>query len=192
LCQKGESDVNMGLRSWRSSFDVNLKGHGLSALHVAIALATFFTALCLIGCGGHGRQAPPSSSGIDELVIGLEQGASIDEVTTTLGPPVSETESQARTELNYGRWQLTFAEGRLDMRVRVRSPKGASRSENTPAESAVLGMWLGTPLREVRARFGVPSSIYEEYEVGPEPVVVLRYGSWQLTFEHGKLSQRAR
>jgi hypothetical protein len=52
----------------------------------------------------------------------------------------------------------------------------------------ILGLSLGISIDQAEAVLGVPEVIYED---SPEPIKVLRYGSWELTFSGGKLSQRS-
>jgi hypothetical protein len=160
---------------------------------IAGSLIVCFLACVCAGCGGGETQATRLvGRGLDESVLRLEQDTSIGDVIAELGPPVSEVGDEARKELNYGTWQLSFVNGRLSRRSRVRVPPGAKAiPESSHLNQRVLGLHLGIAVRRIEKRLGIPEVIYEEFERSPMPIKTLRYGSWELTFRNGRLYQRA-
>ncbi|MGE5336033.1 MAG: hypothetical protein ACM3JL_01255 [Nitrososphaerota archaeon] len=151
-------------------------------------------ALCLLGCSvlfGCGSTREASSlkgKALTRAVLHLHQGASLVEAKKQLGDPISEVEDGSRAGLNYGTWQLSFVHGRLKERSRVLSPKGKRRNVHGNAlHHAVLHFPTGTTIGKVRMKLGTPEAVYLIYEGSRHPRMVLRYGSWELTFTKGKL-----
>jgi hypothetical protein len=149
-------------------------------------------AFTVSGCGDSGGKAVKSPEAVNREVLGLEQGASVDEVKDQLGEPGVESSVGSNDELSYGIWQLAFVDGGLKSRSKVIVPKQSpSASEPGALSKTVRGIHLGTKRGNVEAILGIPEVVYVIYEGGAEPVRVLRYGSWELTFVHGALTLRA-
>jgi hypothetical protein len=116
----------------------------------------------------------------------------MEDVISGLGPPISEAGAEARKELNYGIWQLSFANERLVRRSRVLVPSGAKAiPESTDLTRRVLDLHLGIAVEMVEKQLGIPEIIYEVFERSPIPIRTLRYGSWELTFRNDRLYERA-
>jgi hypothetical protein len=178
---------------------IDLDWKGLRMLHpsrrakcgvswVAFALL----ALTVSGCGGSGGEAVKSPEAVNRQILHLEQGVSVDEVKAQIGEPDVESTVGSNDELRYGIWQLAFTDGRLNTRSKVIAPKQSpSVSEPGALSKTVRGLHLGAKLGNVEAILGIPEVVYVVYEGRAEPVRVLRYGSWELTFVDGALTLRA-
>jgi hypothetical protein len=133
-----------------------------------------------------------TSRDLGRQILQLEQGASSDSVKVQLGEPEAETSEGDTDGLSYGLWQLTFVDDRLTTRSKVIVPQGGHQVGGGPALSKkILGLQLGTKLGAVQATLGTPEMVYVIYEGEPQPVKILRYGAWELTFIDGRLSQRS-
>lgn len=151
----------------------------------------FGTAL-LVGCGDPKQEAAESPTTLSRHVLQLEQGAPVESVKEQLGEPEAESTNGANGSLSYGIWQLAFVNGHLKTRSKVVVPKRSKSDVDTHIRSSViLGLHLGTKLGEVEVILGTPDVVYEIYEGQPRPVRVLRYGSWELTFENDVLTLRS-
>lgn len=164
---------------------------GYIATSVSVILVVIV--VTITGCGSN--EEPRTSFSAVELhrhVLSLDQGSSIAEVESELGVPLARSGSDDRTELNYGRWQLVFANDHLSQRSIVRAPKATQPVRPSAHRSAtVMTLKLGASIHYVEERLGPPEAIYETLEEDPEPVKVLRYSPWQLTFIQDQLSQRS-
>jgi len=129
---------------------------------------------------------------LDRQVIQLEQGASVDSVKEQLGEPKASTSSGATEALSYGNWQLTFEDGHLIERSKVVVPRhGSSVPQGGNMTKKILKLPLGTKRALAEATLGTPEVVYVIYEKQARPTKILRYGSWELTFVQGALTQRA-
>lgn len=105
---------------------------------------------------------------------------------------MSETKQGSETVLNYGAWQLSFINDRLERRYRVLVTGHVfTRDERRRLEKEIPDLSRGMSISKVRALFGKPETIYEIYEGKIKATRVLRYGPWELSFVGGKLSQRS-
>jgi hypothetical protein len=147
--------------------------------------------LALSGCGGPEDTAVPPDT-LNRRVLHLQQGESVDQVKSQIGEPDVESSAGSNEYLSYGIWQLAFIEGRLEARSRVIIPSG-DPSVMKPRELSrlVRALHLGTGVREVQALLGAPEAVYLTYEGDAQPVRVLRYAPWELTFVGGALTLRA-
>jgi hypothetical protein len=158
------------------------------------SLITFLcvTALTAAGCDD-AQHAKYHGEALTQAVRELEQGASIEAVKSQLGDAVSEAKHDSETVLNYGTWQLSFVNDHLITRSRVAIPEQAqSIHGGRRLERKVLSLAHGISIDRARSVLGVPEEIYEIYEDSSHPTEILRYGSWELSFVNGKLSQRSK
>jgi len=147
---------------------------------------------CLSGCDQVEQETVVSDKSVSGKILRLEDGASIDVVRNQLGEPVAQTSQGAIDALSYGIWQLTFTNGRLTMRSKVILPRDGLPSKRSGGlNREIRRLRLGTSLGMAEARLGTPEVVYVIYEDGPQPVKILRYAPWELTFVNGKLSQRS-
>lgn len=147
--------------------------------------------LAEIGCG-HAQNTTSDREGLTQHILGLEEGASLASVKSQLGEAVSEVRQGGEIVLNYGTWQLSFVHERLRKRSRVFVPRYAHAIQESPRlDARILNLSLGISIRQAEAALGMPEVIYEIYEDSSRPTEVLRYGSWELSFSDGKLSQRS-
>ena len=109
-----------------------------------------------------------------------------------LGEPEEDTSSSASEALSYGIWQLTFENGHLIKRSKVIVPRhGRSVTEGGNMTKKILRLALGTKRAIAEATLGTPEVVYVIYEKQARPTKILRYGSWELTFVRGALTQRS-
>lgn len=151
-------------------------------------------ALCLAGCGSsQEEEAALSPEALSRQILHLEQGASVESVRDLLGEPDLERSEGSSEGLSYGVWELAFVDGRLSTRSKVIVRKdGPSVTEDREISRAIRRLQRGTRLRKIEAILGSPEVVYVIYEGQTQPVRVLRYGSWELTFVRGVLTLRAR
>jgi hypothetical protein len=148
--------------------------------------------VCLAGCGSSRQETAATGASLSRQIIKLEQGASVDSVKEQLGAPEADTTSGPTEALSYGPWQLTFARHRLKLRSKVIVPtKGHSVTGARKLTKTILRLPIGTRIAAAEATLGVPEVVYEIYEGQAGPTKILRYASWELTFVHGALTQRA-
>lgn len=159
---------------------------------VRVTAALLSIVLCIVGAGGCG--------GTDETVLSpkellgdialLKLGVPESQVVDAVGDPISRSATGSIDEWNYGSWQLTFRDGRLIRKARVRMPP----KHGPPATNAsgIADLQAGITIGQTETDLGTPEAIYEIWEGREEQVTVLRYGAWQLTFVDGQLSQKAR
>jgi hypothetical protein len=148
--------------------------------------------VCLAGCGGSQKQTAATPKYVNDHVLQLKQGVSVEFVKEQLGEPEAEWNDGNNEGLSYGIWQLAFVNGRLRTRSKVVVPKnGHVAAESQNATKKILRLQLGTKLGKVEALLGTPEVVSVIYERQSQPIRILRYGSWGLTFVHGALSLRA-
>lgn len=146
----------------------------------------------LVGCGDSQHQTEATPRILTRQIINLRQGASVDLVKQRLGEPDAERSEGNSESLSYGIWQLSFVDNRLETRSKVIAPKNGHLALQSPKiTKKVLHLKLGTKLNEVEAKLGAPETVSVIYEGQSRPIRILSYASWQLTFVHGALSQRA-
>jgi len=117
---------------------------------------------------------------------------SAEDVKGRLGEPKREEGEGNTNALSYGIWQLTFVRDHLTTRSKVIvRPNGRPIVSDRNLNKAVRHLELGSRIGAVEAKLGTPEAVYVIYEAEPQPVRILRYGSWELTFVHRMLSQRA-
>ena len=147
---------------------------------------------CLVGCGRSQQETAATSKSLNEKIPQLEQGASVDVVKEQLGEPEADAIDGVREALSYGVWQLSFVNDRLEMRSKVVVPrKRPSRAGDHDVNMKIVRLPLGTTRGKAEARLGAPEVVYVIYEGESEPIRILRYGQWELTFTHGALSFRS-
>lgn len=93
--------------------------------------------------------------------------------------------------MSYGVWQLSFVNDHLKMRSKVVVPAGSSPAHDRDISRRIDHLSLGTRQAKTEATLGAPEVVYVIYEGAAEPIRILRYGKWELTFVHGALSFRA-
>lgn len=146
----------------------------------------------LVGCGDSQHHTEATPEVLTRQIINLRQGASVDLVKQRLGEPDAERSEGNSESLSYGIWQLSFVDNRLKTRSKVIAPKNGHLVLQSPRiTKKVLQLKLGTKLNEVEAKLGAPEAVSVIYEGQSRPIRILSYASWQLTFVHGTLSQRA-
>ena len=146
--------------------------------------------ICLAGCGASQQKTAATGESLSRQIIQLEQGASVDSVKEQLGEPEADRASGPTEALTYGIWQLTFVRQRLKIRSKVIVPKnGHSAARNLTKK--ILLLPIGTKIPAAEATLGAPEVVYIIYESQTRPTKILRYGSWELTFVHEALTQRA-
>jgi hypothetical protein len=163
-------------------------------LRPALPLAVGAVALImhLAGCGQQEQETVTRGADLNRQIIELEQGALVDDVKSQLGEPRAETNKGSVDGLSYGIWQLAFVDGRLTTRSKVINLGGGSSAEGGRAlDKMILRLQLGTKLKVAETRLGTPEVMYVIYEGESQPIKILRYGPWELTFVKGQLSQRA-
>lgn len=159
---------------------------------VAVFLLICTLGSSLGGCGESENGESPHGQSLTRRVLDLEPGASLEVARSRLGKPISEVNEGREDGLNYGRWQLTFVDGRLTRRSKVIVPRHAHSIRGSGnLERKILGLSLGMSIGEIEAVLGVPEVVYVTYERSSEPVKILRYGPWELSFSKGKLRQRS-
>lgn len=165
----------------------------LSKVEVWLMLACgMILGAVLIGCGDSHQQTETTPRVQARQIISLGQGAPVDLVKQRLGEPDAESSDGDSESLSYGIWQLSFENGRLKTRSKVIAPKNGHLVLQSPKiTKKVLRLKLGTKLNEVEAKLGAPETVSVIYEGQSRPIRILSYASWQLTFVHGLLSQRA-
>jgi hypothetical protein len=146
----------------------------------------------LVGCGDSHHQTEATPGVLTRQIINLRQGVSVDLVKQRLGEPDAERSEGNSESLSYGIWQLSFVDNRLKTRSKVIAPENGHLVLQSPKiTKKVLQLKLGTKLNEVEAKLGAPETVSVIYEGQSQPIRILSYASWQLTFVHGALSQRA-
>jgi hypothetical protein len=159
----------------------------LASAAVVVALIT-----SLSGCGQSEQQTVARGAVLSRQILQLEQGASVDAVKNQLGEPKSETNKSVHAGLNYGIWQLTFVHDGLTTRSKVIVPQNGRPIEgNRALGRKILRLRLGTRLEAAEEKLGTPEVVYVVYEGAPQPIKILGYFPWELTFINGKLSQRS-
>jgi hypothetical protein len=154
-----------------------------------VAALTFVS--CVVGCGQVEKETKSGAS-LSREIRHLTQGMSVEMVESRLGEPKAEQSTGNADALSYGIWQLTFVRNHLATRSKVIVPSKSRRAmRGHEVNKVVRQLKLGAKIGVVEAKLGDPEVVYVIYEGDPQPVKVLRYGSWQLTFVHRKLSQRA-
>jgi hypothetical protein len=159
-----------------------------------VRLISFLSVVALAAAGcGDTQHTKYHGEALTQAVRKLEQGASIEAVTSQLGDAISEAKRDSETMLNYGMWQLSFVNDHLTTRSRVAIPEQAQPiQESRRLERKILSLARGISIGRARSMLAVPEEIYEIYEDSPRPTEILRYGSWELSFVNGKLSQRSK
>jgi len=148
--------------------------------------------VCLAGCGTSQHETAATGKSLIRQIIQLEQGASVDSVKEQLGEPEADRSSGASEALSYGIWQLTFAHSHLIERSKVIVPRhGNSLTADGNMTKKILRLPLGTKRAVAESMLGTPEVVYVDYEKQARPTKILRYGSWELTFVRGVLTQRA-
>ena len=148
----------------------------------------------LVGCSSQDTGSPTRSPlRLDQKVLNLPQGASLEDVKANLGDPVSKATYSSEATLNYPPWQLHFQEGELRQRVReTRSGKRTSLSGRILDRKVLLRLMPGMTVRAVRRTLGNPEVYEQIYESSRKPAVVLRYAYWELYFRRGRLVRRTK
>ena len=145
----------------------------------------------LLGCSS---QDVGSSIGsprtFDQEVLDLNPGASLEDVTASLGEPVSEATDGSETALNYYSWRLHFQEGELRQRVRQTRSGKTSLAGSMLDRKILFGLMPGMTIRGVRKKLGTPEVYEQIYESARRPAVILRYAYWELYFRKGRLVRR--
>jgi hypothetical protein len=146
----------------------------------------------LVGCGDSHHQTEATPGVLTRQIINLRQGVSVDFVKQRLGEPDAERSDGNSESLSYGIWQLSFEKNRLKTSSKLIAPKNGHLVLQSPkVTKKVLQLEIGTKLKEVEAKLGAPEAVSVIYEGQPRPIRILSYASWELTFVHGALSQRA-
>jgi hypothetical protein len=143
------------------------------------------------GCGNGGEVVRMSLKEVDRKVESLRWGSSVSVVRSQLGPPVSEVSQGNQLALNYGKWQLKFVDSHLEERSRVRVYRHGGHPPAGLLKKRVPNLALGMTVREVDRSLGMPEVRYEVFSNEVTPVVIQRYGMWELTFKHSRLTQRS-
>jgi hypothetical protein len=159
------------------------------------ALVVFVAAswTSLSGCSDSAMPSRPDGVSLDGAVMRLPQGASIDAVEEDLGPPNSIADAnESETAAQYGVWQLVFRDGLLDRKAREYRPSKPARASNPAFDRAVLSLRLGMSVGSVKSMLGVPTSYERVFEGSDPPIVLLRYGPWEISFEREKLVRRTK
>lgn len=167
--------------------NLHRQGLRLGALACVVMLGTF-----LVGCGDSQEQTEATPKAMTRQIIGLRQGVSVEFVKQRLGEPDAERSDGNSESLSYGIWQLSFVGDHLETRSKFIAPKNGHLVLQSPrVTKKVLQLDVGTKLKDVEARLGAPEAVSVIYEGQSRPIRILTYASWQLTFVHGVLSQRA-
>lgn len=178
----------------REEITAKLEGRSLRWGRLAIWLGLIAIAISAWTLGGCSSQDVGSTIGsprrFDKRVLILPQGASLEEVKTNLGEPVSEATFGSEVTLNYRSWQLHFQKGELYQRVReVRSGK-TSPTGRVLDHKVIFRLMPGMTVRAVRETLGTPEVYEQIYESARKPAVVLRYAYWELYFRNKLLVRR--
>ncbi len=189
------------VRARRSILHPHRQGLRLGALRIAplTGVGVWLMLACVVmlgafltGCGDSHQETEATSSALTRQIISLRQGVSVDFVKQRLGEPDAERSDGDSESLSYGIWQLSFVENRLETRSKVIAPKNGQLVLQSPkVTKKVLQLKIGTKLKDVEAKLGAPETVSVIYEGQSRPIRILSYASWELTFVHGALSQRA-
>jgi outer membrane protein assembly factor BamE (lipoprotein component of BamABCDE complex) len=151
------------------------------------------SAWSLMGCSSQNvGSSTDSPQRFDQKVLDLRPGASLEDVTASLGEPVSEATDGSETALNYYSWRLHFQEGELRQRVRQTRSGRTSLAGSMLDRKILFGLMPGMTIRGVRKKLGTPEVYEQIYESARKPAVVLRYAYWELYFLRGRLVRRTK
>lgn len=161
------------------------------ALRVLWLVAAAISVLGLAGCSSQDHGPPAGDPhGFELEVLGLAQGASLEDVEASLGDPVSEVTDGGESILNYRGWRLRFQRGALYQRVHETRGESTSLSRRILDHKVLRRLAPGMTVREARRILG-PPEVYERiYESAQKPHIVLRYAYWELYFRGERLVRR--
>jgi hypothetical protein len=159
--------------------------------HIFILTLLLAFGLSAAGCAANADTQSVTGEALDQKILRLEPGDSIEDVRSKLGKPQLEKELGEEQVLHYGPWQLVFTDSGLKSRTRYYR-SGYHRNVNARALARkVSGLQLGMSIGDVKAKLGVPEAL-EIYRNAPHKEVSLWYGAgrWRLDFTEGKLESR--
>jgi outer membrane protein assembly factor BamE (lipoprotein component of BamABCDE complex) len=162
------------------------------SLAVGFGLAGVLILVCtLVGCSSQdGASSTGNPQRFDQKVLKLPEGASLDDVKSTLGEPVSEVTAEGEVTLIYKSWLLHFQKDELRQRVRETRTGKTSLSGSTLDRKVLFHLTPGMTVRAVKKILGIPEVYEQVYESARKPALILRYAYWELYFQRHRLVRR--
>ena len=145
-----------------------------------------------IGCSHSSQVTVAGGAAFGREVIALDQGTPVEDVKFELGEPISEfTESNGETVLHYRGWVLRFSERGLVNVIR-QAPylEQEANSASVEFDQKVLDLHWQMSIPVVETELGPPETYEEVFRNGEVVEKILRYGSWEIVFDDGKLRMR--
>lgn len=162
---------------------------------VQATLATVLLALVMFsGCSSDSEPVMTREGTLDEKILAVPYGQTIEQVTAEIGPPNLRIEPEpGEALLKYTSWRLNFEKGSLRRRfLEVHRATWGEHEHPQNLDAAVRALALGATLTMVRHRLGEPDAVEVLYEAKRAPVRILYFGPWEIQFIHRMMRLRTR